>query len=745
MYRFKKLKKINKSFFNSKSPIIFLLIAILTLGIGYAQVSNVNLHINGNATAQAEEELLITNIQYDSNNDADPNDCIIRDSYLTIMNSTIKLGDSLSSSITYKVTIRNNTNSPAIYDDAVYDIGIGYDNTDIEFVVNGIQNGDTLNSQEEVDITITFKYIDSLTTINNQVLNSYINFRFNNSTYVARIDDNYFDTIQDAIDAVPNNSQTTIVLLKDTSEKVEVNSSKNIVFDLNNKTWQNVGNTNVIVNYGVIKLINGEINSDATSNGAINNESGATIDIDGARIVVSGGRQALYNNKGNATIRGDSYLSTTSTERSAVQTTSGGTLSITGGTIIATRFSAITNAGSLTIGTEDGDPAINSISIQGDVYGVNSTPNFNFYDGTIKGKNAAVNNLSKIVDIEDGYSIANGEEIISDITYKTIFLATTHTVTFNPTGGRVNEATRNIAHGMPINTLPIPTRNNYSFDGWYTDPQDGTEIDASTIINGDVTFYAHWIQILTAEVNGDNYYTLQAAINAVNTNTETTITILRDINETVTVSSTKNIILDLGNYTFSNFNDNTLIENNGTVKIINGNYSTNADTALINNNSGAKVIITGGNLTSTGSRQVIYNNGGEVTISGNAYLSSTTIGSPSSNYASLARATVQNLVNGVVNINGGTIIGVNQQAVSNEGTLNIGIKDGNINSSTPIIRGETYGIVSIGTLNYYDGITMGITGAINGSVNDIETNSQFIEGIETINNKTYSSKHLENN
>ena len=165
---------------------------------------------------------------------------------------------------------------------------------------------------------------------------------------------------------------------------------------------------------------------------------------------------------------------------------------------------------------------------------------------------------------------------------------------------------------------------------------------------------------------------------------------------------------------------------------------------MINNNSGAKVIITGGNLTSTGSRQVIYNNGGEVTISGNAYLSSTTIGSPSGNYASLARATVQNLVNGVVNINGGTIIGVNQQAVSNEGTLNIGSKDGNINSS-PIIRGETYGIVSIGTLNYYDGITMGITGAIDGSVNDIETNSQFVDGIETINNKTYSSKHLENN
>ena len=96
-----------------------------------------------------------------------------------------------------------------------------------------------------------------------------------------------------------------------------------------------------------------------------------------------------------------------------------------------------------------------------------------------------------------------------------------------------------------------------------------------------------------------------------------------------------------------------------------------------------------------------------------------------------------------MNITGGTIIGVAQQAVSNEGTLNIGSNDGTIDTISPNIRGETYGIVSVGTLNYYDGITMGITGAIDGTVTGIENGSHFIDGTELVDSKTYLSKYLE--
>ena len=738
-------KKGNISLLGSKSLLLIILFAILILGIGYAQVSNVSLHINGTATAEMEEDILITNIVFDSSNNANQNDCIIREPYLTLMNSTITLGDTLSSTITYKVTIKNNTSLPAIYDDEVYSPGAGYDNTDIEFVVSGIQNGDVLDPQEDVEITITFKYIDSLTTINNRVLNSYINFKFYDSAYVARIGNTYYETIQEAIADVPkDNTETTILLLKDATEAVEVAALQNIVFDLGEKVWHNDENTNVIINHGSIKLINGEINSNSVGNGAINNESGAMIDIDGARIVVTGGKQALYNNGGTAIIRNGSYLSNTSSDRSAVQNLAGGTLTITGATIIASRQNGVTNAGTLTIGIKDGAPDNEAISIRGNTYGINSTTDFNFYDGVLKGKTAAVNNVNKIVDKEDDYVFFNSTENINGTVYKTLFLAIIDTVTFDPNGGVVNETTRDVPNGYQVGTLPLPTYSGHYFDGWYTEANGGTKIDDSTIVNGDIIFYAHWTQVMVAQINGVPYNTLQEAINNVPNNTETTITIVRDITENVNIISSKKVELDIGSYTISNFGNNAVITNYGTVKIKNGNITTNADTALINNYNGGRVIITGGNLTSTGTRQVIYNRaGGIVDISGSAYLSSTTTGTPSGNESSLARATVQNLRNGTMNITGGTIIGVAQQAISNEGTLNIGSNDGTIDTLSPNIRGETYGIVSVGTLNYYDGITMGITGAIDGTVTGIETNSHFIDGTELIDSKTYLSKYLE--
>lgn len=40
--------------------------------------------------------------------------------------------------------------------------------------------------------------------------------------------------------------------------------------------------------------------------------------------------------------------------------------------------------------------------------------------------------------------------------------------------------------------LPIPTRDNYTFIGWYTDKIAGDLVDDNTIINGDIIYYAHW-------------------------------------------------------------------------------------------------------------------------------------------------------------------------------------------------------------------------------------------------------------
>lgn len=42
------------------------------------------------------------------------------------------------------------------------------------------------------------------------------------------------------------------------------------------------------------------------------------------------------------------------------------------------------------------------------------------------------------------------------------------------------------------NTLPTPTRDNYTFLGWYTDPIDGDKVDNNTVVSKDTTYYARW-------------------------------------------------------------------------------------------------------------------------------------------------------------------------------------------------------------------------------------------------------------
>lgn len=448
---------------------------------------------------------------------------------------------------------------------------------------------------------------------------------------VAEINGTFYSTLQDAIEAVPkDDTETTIKLLRNTSEALKIYAGQNIVFNLQNYTVSNNGSTRVIDNYGKIKISNGTVKTSAAQ-GAINNEANATLIIDGGSITAtgSGSRQAIYNNGGTIEISGTAYLSTESNTRAAVQNQSGSTLRITGGTIVASRYYGIQNAGTMTIGTEDGVADKTTPVIQGSTYGIYSTSNFSFFDGIAKGTTKAIYDTSKVRNKEVGYDIAPGEETIRGTLYKTAYLAMTNTVTFNANGGSVDESTRLVENGTAIGTLPIPVRNGYRFDGWFTSADGGTEVTASTVINSDLPVFAHWTLAYVAEINGTKYYTLKAAINDVPTdNTETTITLIRNVTENITVAENKNIVFDFGTYTLTNaVTNNAVVTNNGTIKITNGTINQTAGYAAINNNTTGKVIMTGGNITSTGGKAAIYSVGnGEVEISGNAYLSSNASG-----------------------------------------------------------------------------------------------------------------------
>ena len=69
-------------------------------------------------------------------------------------------------------------------------------------------------------------------------------------------------------------------------------------------------------------------------------------------------------------------------------------------------------------------------------------------------------------------------------------------VTFHANGGEVSQESIRGYCGEELGTLPTPTRDYYTFSGWYTDADGGTLVDASTVYTEavDIAVYAHWTQ-----------------------------------------------------------------------------------------------------------------------------------------------------------------------------------------------------------------------------------------------------------
>lgn len=81
-----------------------------------------------------------------------------------------------------------------------------------------------------------------------------------------------------------------------------------------------------------------------------------------------------------------------------------------------------------------------------------------------------------------------------DITVYAHWTLNSFIVTFNANGGTVTQTTLRGYCGQALGTLPTPTRDYYTFDGWFTTATGGTKVTASTTysVAQDITVYAHW-------------------------------------------------------------------------------------------------------------------------------------------------------------------------------------------------------------------------------------------------------------
>lgn len=207
----------------TKITLIFLgIIVILStfLGVGYAQISAVDLTISGKATMKKQEGIMITSINYVSGTNVNQNLSTINDFYQTTMDSTIVLNNDLASTITYQVSIQNTLNEAYTFAGVIYDPNF-YDNANIVYEVSGINIGDKIEPNEIKTLMITFKY--NGTILLNNTLNSFLNFKFQKEEIIPA------NNIQTVIEETGNLPIDKIASTEPIQEKVISEEKTNIV------------------------------------------------------------------------------------------------------------------------------------------------------------------------------------------------------------------------------------------------------------------------------------------------------------------------------------------------------------------------------------------------------------------------------------------------------------------------------------------------------------------------------------
>ena len=180
-------------------------------------------------------------------------------------------------------------------------------------------------------------------------------------TYVVRVGSTEYEDFFDGWAAIPNNSQTTVTLLSNINidQKLTIANNKNIIFDLNGKTFEYDGGT-VFENRGRLEIRDTSQNGNGSiiggkvinnvQNQVIANKSGGSVTISGGNITSTVSQ--VIDNSGSMTITGG-HISIGNVTQGVINNNAGGTLTMSGGTISATvagsKRQAIYNKGTVYI------------------------------------------------------------------------------------------------------------------------------------------------------------------------------------------------------------------------------------------------------------------------------------------------------------------------------------------------------------------------------------------------------------
>ena len=157
--------------------ISFITVISLILGIGYAEVANIELKVNGNAKLSKQTGIVITDVTLNNVNNADQELSQINAFYQTILNTKIVLDNIYNSEISYTVKMKNLDSTKKVFKEITYDNNF-YDNDDIKVELENINYNDIIEEKSEISFNLIYKYKTIKNNYENNTLNSIINFKF---------------------------------------------------------------------------------------------------------------------------------------------------------------------------------------------------------------------------------------------------------------------------------------------------------------------------------------------------------------------------------------------------------------------------------------------------------------------------------------------------------------------------------------------------------------------------------------
>ena len=421
-----------------------------------------------------------------------------------------------------------------------------------------------------------------------------------------------------------------------------------------------------------------------------------------------------------------------------------------------TKYGIRQNSGNstLTIGEDDDDISTTAPIIKGDTYGLYIENGItNIYDGIFKGQTGGYSGT--ITTMPDGYTLKEGTEDIDGVIYKTNYLGENTAFLqvgdkkFNTINKAIAEAKEtgneivliddanttaqgtideNVNITIDLNGHTLSMSQPLSSAGNLTLKDSGEE-KSGKLVNSSTTNNAYVIEstgtLNIGDVNISGYNGIKAG--GVTTIDGTKIELTNSGIGIYGVSSTTDITIE-----------NVFItETNGTgIRMDAGNIVINDATVETGSNSiymynyNATGTINGGSYTSR--NRTIATASKDLKINGGSYISSNSDGIYISNGITTVKSAVID----------GKSYGINIYN-TNSVTLNIGDDDNNIDGSSPVIKGETYGVYYInGKVNFYDGIVKGQTASFNKTPTSLAANSSAIEDDETIDEKNYQITYL---